>query len=292
MPAITRGTVLLAAAGAAVLGMLVPRHGAAVAPPAVAAEAVPARSAPFPGLRKELRRLARRAPARAAAIFVQDTRTGKVAALNPDRPFIAASLIKLPVMAAVYARWERSPRTRTESRRAWTAAMITLSDNACTDRMIDFLGGPEVVTRYCRRRGWDGLRLRHAILNHGGRRGINTCTAREVTALLTALDRRELVSPAADAEMWSLLRRQTMVQRIPAGLPQRPGLEVGNKTGTLRSVLHDAAIVHAGDTRYALCILLSRPRSEEAGDRFCREVSATVFRALCPVEEPRAVAQR
>jgi hypothetical protein len=66
---------------------------------------------------------------------------------------------------------------------------------------------------------------------------------------------------------------------------------VGNKTGTLSNALHDAAIVRTPRTHYSVCILLSGPRSESRGNRFCRDISRLVFETLHgTTEPPQAVA--
>jgi len=231
-------------------------------------------------LEMKLRALCSKAPARRSAVYVQEIDSGLTAGVNPNRAFVAASLIKLPVMAAAYRLWEEEPERKTPLARTWLEWMITVSDNASTDRLIDLVGGPEVVTELCEDRGWPNLRVRHAIQNHRGRRGRNVCTAREVAEFLVALEERRLVSEEADEEMWQVLRRQKKLRRIPAGIPKLPGVEVGSKTGTLGSVLHDAAIVRTPRTRYALCILLAGQRSDAAGERFCRTVSRSVFDAL------------
>lgn len=237
-------------------------------------------------LTRELRERVRHAPARSAAVFVQDIATGRVAAANPDRKFIAASLVKLSVMGAAYDLWERRPELKTPAATSWLEQMVTVSDNACTDRLIDMVGGPRVVTRFCQERGCPRLVLSHRISRYDGLPGLNTCTAREVTRLLVALDRRKLVDQASDEEMWGVLLRQKKRHRIPAGLPEIPSLKVGNKTGTLGFVLHDAGIVHTARARYALCVLLDGQLSDAAGERFCRQVSRLVFDSLHgPVEE-------
>jgi beta-lactamase class A len=235
----------------------------------------------------ELQQRIRRAPARMAAVYVRDIDTGLSAGANPDRKFLAASLIKLPVMAAAYELWEKRPELKTRHALRWLEWMITVSDNASTDRLIDLVGGPEKVIRFCEERGWPNLKVRHAIINHRGRRGLNECTAREVVELLAVLDQRQLVSEEADEEMWAVLRRQQKRARIPGGVPELPGVEVGNKTGTLGNALHDAGIVRTPRGRYAICILLSGQRSDAAGDRFCRQISGLVFDRLYHPEERR-----
>lgn len=258
------------------------------------AESVPTRATPelMSELQAQLQEAVAHAPARMAAVYVQDIGSGLTAGANPNRQFLAASLIKLPVMATTYARWEHRPQLKTPTSQRWMEGMITVSDNASTDRLIDLVDGPENVTRFCARRGWSNLQVRHAILNHRGRGGRNVCTARGVVELLAALDRRELVSERADEEMWRVLCRSKKVLRIPAGIPRAPGIEVGNKTGTLDNVLHDSAIVRAPNTHYAICILLADQRGEASGNAFCREISRLVFDTLNgPVETPQSVAR-
>ena len=59
--------------------------------------------------------------------------------------------------------------------------------------------------------------------------------------LLTALARRELVSPQASDEMLSILRAQAFNEGIPAGMPA--GVVVAHKTGSITDLYHDAAVV-------------------------------------------------
>lgn len=264
-------------AGVAAAARLIPASRRKAVRPSTGNSAERARMA---ALSQKLSALARQAPAGGAAVYVEDIQTGLTAAVHPGQPFLAASLIKVPVMAAVYDLWQRHPELKTPRTRLWMEQMITISDNASTDRLIDLVGGPEQVTRFCAAHGWRSLAVRHAILNHRGRGGTNLCTAREMTEMLVALDRRRLVNATADNEMWGVLLRQHKRARIPAGVPSLAGVLVGNKTGTIGSALHDAGIVHTPRGRYALCILLSHQRSDAAGERFCRQVSRTVFDAM------------
>ncbi len=230
-------------------------------------------------LTTELRTLLRQVPGQDAAAYVIDLPSGLTASVNGDRPFLAASIIKLGVMGAVYELWEKKPQLRTEKARQWMDAMITVSDNASTDHLVDMLGGPARVTAYCRRKGWPHLEMGSKILARPIR-APNRVTAREVTELLAEVDRRRLIGEEEDAEMWDMLLRQEKRNRIPAGVPDLPGVEVGNKTGTIKRVLHDAGIVHTPRARYALTVLISRQRSDYSGEKFCQKVSRLVFNHL------------
>ena len=86
-----------------------------------------------------------------------------------------------------------------------------------------------------------------------------------MSAMLRAIDSDRLEDRRVSEQMWSLLRDQRIVDRIPAGLPKNAGLQVGNKTGTMLSVVHDAAIVRGKGLRYLLVIMIDRPTDEDPG---------------------------
>lgn len=241
----------------------------------------PVSSSEMRAVEEELRAQLRTVPGTAAAAYVRDVPSGAVAAVHPDQRFLAASVIKLPVAGAALALWEKRPARRTPDALRDLELMITESDNPATDRLVEAVGGVEAVTRFCKERGWHSLVMGSKILPRPIR-GANQITAREIGEFLAAVDARTLVSPTADEELWRLLCRQQKRRRIPAGVPDLPGITVGNKTGTIRRVLHDVAIIHTPRTRYVLCVLLADPRSEGEGEAFCRRVSWAVFHLLHP----------
>jgi len=232
----------------------------------------------------ELRRLlasaARRVPGSAAAIAWEDLDSGASVQIGAGRVFNSASLIKLPVAAAVLALWERYPERRTAALQQSLWKVIALSDNVAVDVLAEHAGGLGAINNFCRAHGWYDTAMRYYFRDWRTRRAQNTTSARDMAAMLRAIDRGELVSPGVSDALWQLMKDQTMRQRIPAGIPTGAPVEVGNKTGTLLSVLHDVAIVRGPGAHYLLCILTAHPRSEPAGDAYCREVSREVWEAL------------
>jgi beta-lactamase class A len=231
-------------------------------------------------VRRRLAALAARVPGSAVAIQWEDLERGASVAIHPAQVFRSASLIKIPVAAATLALWERHPELRTAERERWLWKMIAESSNVTVDLLAQHLGGLPAVNRFCREQGWRDTEMNYYFRDWRTRRRQNLTSARDVAAMLRAIDRRALVSPAASETLWSLLKDQTMRQRIPAGLPLDARAEVGNKTGTLLSVVHDAAIIRAPGAHYLLCILIDHPRSEAAGDAYCRQVSRAVWEAM------------
>lgn len=236
----------------------------------------------FRKLRAVLPALARRAPGRVAAIWVEDRLHNRRFAVNADLAFRSASLIKLPIAGATYEYWQRHPQRRTPQleKRVWR--MVAESHNPSTDVVIDHIGGLGRVNDYSRRHGLRGTRLRRKLMDWRHNPAFNETTPRDVAASLRDVDRGSLVSRAASWAVWKAMKQQVLVQRIPAGLPRSARVEVGNKTGTNSIALHDAAIVRGNGLRYLLVIMIDHPRSEAAGDAYCRGVSAAVYRALIP----------
>lgn len=253
----------------------------AAAAPAARPEARPeARPDPFPALGRELRHLGRRVPGSGLALWVEDRLTGRRWGLNADLSMRSASLIKIPVAAVALQQWQRRPERRTPaiSKRVWRT--IAESHNVSTDVVVDHVGGLGRINRFCAGQGWSRTRMNHKMMAWRTRKAHNVTTARDVAAMLRSIDAGTLVSRPVSEGLWKLLRDQEIVDRIPAAIPKRPDVEVGNKTGTMLSVVHDAGIVRGPGVRYLLVIMINRPRSEDAADAFCRSVSARVWKAL------------
>lgn len=270
------------------------------APPAVSATPPrTVRSAPAPkpdqaaqerrfrDLTQSLFQLARQAPGGTVAFWVEDRLNGRRWALNPDRVFNSASLIKIPIAALALRTWERHPERRTPelAKRLWR--VIAESHNVSTDVVVNSLGGLAPVNRYCREHGWLHTRMNHLMMKWQHQGMHNLTTARDVADMLRAIDSDRLDDRRVSEQMWSLLRDQRIVDRIPAGLPKKAGLLVGNKTGTMLSVVHDAAIVRGNGLRYLLVIMIDRPTDEDPADAYCRNVSRTVYQALRPERRVR-----
>jgi hypothetical protein len=151
---------------------------------------------------------------------------------------------------------------------------------------VNHIGGLPAVNRFCHDQGWLHTRMNHLMMAWRTRKAHNLTTPRDVAAMLRAIDGDRLIDRKVSEGMWSLLRDQRIIDRIPAGLPKRPGLEVGNKSGTMLSVIHDAAIVRGPGLRYLLVIMIDRPRDEDPADAYCRRVSSLVYSALAPAARP------
>jgi beta-lactamase class A len=156
--------------------------------------------------------------------------------------------------------------------------MITRSSNLATNAVIAVVGAQHAnatahrlgATRMNVLRGVEDSKAYEAGRN-------NTTTARDLAALLAALERGAAATPASTDSMRSILLRQEFNDRIPAGLP--PGTRVAHKTGEITAIAHDAAIVYLPDGRapYVLVILTRGLRDTKASASLAADISRLVY---------------
>ena len=139
--------------------------------------------------------------------------------------------------------------------------MITRSSNLATNAVIALVGA-EAANATAHRLGATRMRVLRGVEDSKAyQAGLNnTTTARDLAALLAALERGDAASPASTDSMRSMLLRQEFNDRIPAGLP--PGTRVAHKTGEITAVAHDAAIVYPPDRPAYVLVVLTRGISD------------------------------
>ena len=196
------------------------------------------------------------------SVFGQDLKTGERWEYEPNRPLMAASVIKLPILAEAFRQardgllsmdetFSIRPEQKmpscgalnylhdglTVSLRDLCVLMIILSDNTATNILIDRLG-MDSVNQTVRALGLPETTLRRKLFDgEAAARGLeNTVTAAEMGALLLKMYRGECVSPEADAEMLSILRDQRLNGKMPFFLH---GLKIAHKTGEDTGITHD-----------------------------------------------------
>lgn len=156
--------------------------------------------------------------------------------------------------------------------------MITRSSNLATNAVIAIVGAQNAnatahrlgATRMNVLRGVEDTKAYQAGRN-------NTTTARDLGALLAALERGEAAAAASTDSMRSILLRQEFNDRIPAGLP--PGTRVAHKTGEITAVAHDAAIIYlpSGRAPYVLVVLTRGLRDPKASASLAADISRLVY---------------
>ena len=203
-------------------------------------------------------------------VYLKNLTTGETREYAADRPVVAASVIKIPVMTEVFrqardglldfgeihrlADGERLPSCGTLKAMHTgiemtlldlTKLMIIVSDNAATNILIRRVG-MDNVNQTLRELGCEKTSLRRLLFDSAASaRGIeNSITAGEMGLLLEKLYRGEAVSPEADARMLDILKDQRLNGKLPFFL-HTMGVPVAHKTGEDDGITHDVGIIFA-----------------------------------------------
>lgn len=206
-------------------------------------------------------------------LYARDLRSGEELAIDADRRFPTASVIKVAVMVEAFHAFEEGRLARDErfvlnkedvvggsgilhalepghalSAIEAVRLMMALSDNTATNLLVDRLGVKAIDARLAGAYGLKDTLLFRATFR-GGRAevhpelerefGLGMTTPREIATLVARIAEGKAVSPAASAEMLAILRGCQDRNAIPRRLP--PDAVVANKTGTDEEKLPEPA---------------------------------------------------
>jgi len=205
--------------------------------------------------------------------------TGETLCASENLPLIAASVIKLPIMAEAFNQAHQGnldlmepvtvhPADRLPSCGALTylhegvtlpwidlvTLMIIVSDNTATNLLIEKLG-MDAINATMQSLGLTGSRLNRKLFRPElSRRGIeNRVTAKDMGTLLEKIYRGEVVSKEASEKMLEILSHQQLNGKMPFHLHSR-GIKCAHKTGEDDGVTHDVGIVFAKEP-FVVCYL-------------------------------------
>lgn len=250
----------------------------------------------------ELGDLARQSGLTGAQIYLIDLPSGRRWEHDDGRWLYPASLIKLPLAAAVgraiddgRVDWETpvridacnetpndAPSPVVPGYRTDVAELVTLmlqrSDNVATNQLYDLLGR-ERATADVNGLGYEGTFFRRKLsgatplIDDPAASGRNSLPAAEAAALLAALDAGRL--PQSD-RLRAILATSWWDVKLSRGL--EPGDAFAHKTGDTDEVSHDAGILAlAGGGRFVIVVYTELPSCEENDQRF-----GAFMRALRP----------
>jgi beta-lactamase class A len=234
-------------------------------------------------------------------IYLKDIHTGRVWEYNADRLFPSASLIKVPIMAAVFEkiklgaitldtqiRLTRRDRVGGSGSLKWVRdgtslsvmeivyKMITESDNTATRMLIDYVGMTYLENAFAK------FGLLHTNITPEGMSLAsgrvpreNYTTAREMAGLLERIYAGELVNREASEFMLDVLKHNKSRSRLRRGLPL--GWEIGHKTGLLRRSCHDVGIVFSPRGDFVLAVLTSEVPNYTSAKNFIARVARLTY---------------
>ncbi len=212
-------------------------------------------------------------------IYIKDLNSDRVWEYNPDRLFPSASLIKVPIMAAICAKIKRGglsldtqikltrrDRAGGSGSLKWVREgtslsvmeivykMITESDNTATKMLVDY-EGISYFQQAFEKMGLVYTRIypEGLTLTSGRVARENYTTAREMAGLMERIYKGELVDRELSEFMLDVLKHNKSRSRLRKGLPI--GWEIGHKTGLLRKSCHDVGIVFSPRGDYLIAVL-------------------------------------
>lgn len=184
---------------------------------------------------------------------------GRKIGVNQDHIFESASLIKVLILAELLREVDEGHISLDESLGGGTVgqlarSMITVSDNAATNLLIDRIGFDK-VNALARNLGLKHTTLNRHMLDFQARaRGEDNYTcASDMVTLFSDIWNGEFLSKDSRDYAISLLKDQELNTKIPAALP--PGTTVAHKTGELEDNEHDAGIVVTPHREFAIAVL-------------------------------------
>jgi beta-lactamase class A len=271
-------------------------------------------------LRTACDEIASESKARACAVAVHDYETGFRFSLQADRPFHAASTIKVAILLAVARAIDegklRGDDTLLVRNRFLSAIdqtpfrldsdsdgfpelyksvgrtskisdlaewMIISSSNLATNLLLDYLS-VEYAREVLAEAGVPGVELRRGVDDgKAHEKGLdNETTAQGLLALFAALRGDFLTKPSRDFAI-NILLKQKFTSMIPALLPAHAS--VAHKTGEISTACHDAGIIYLPEREPYILVVLTEVTAETNGRREAiAKISEAVFRVLTGAE--------
>ena len=250
-------------------------------------------------LRVQIEARVARVPGAIIGVAYRDLSSGDSLDVNADDRFHAASTMKVPVMIELFRRVDEGALSLDQpillvnqfasivdgspyaldagddsdsSMYALVGSRVPLGDlmrrmidrssNLATNAVIALLDAKR-VTATARSLGARTIEVRRGVEDDKAyEQGLNnTTTARDLAALMAAIEQHRAASPASCKAMREVLLKQEFNTEIPAGLPA--GTPVAHKTGSITGVLHDAAIVYPSGRAPYVLVVLSRGIPDE-----------------------------
>ena len=216
----------------------------------------------------------------AVGVYVRHLPTGRTASLRRDELFPTASMVKVPILLAVFDRIEAGELSMgdeivfrdslrygsgelfaelrdsaTVSLHSAVEQMLAASDNTASLWLQAMVTG-EAVNDWLAGHGFEGTRVNSRV---EGRRpdweryGWGQTTPYEMTEILRRIVEGEAISPAADLEMHRLLTRTHYDDEAIFALP--PSIQAASKQGAVSESKSEVVYVHAPSGPYVFTVV-------------------------------------
>ncbi len=250
-------------------------------------------------LQAKLVRLAATSEGKVGIIFI-DLKGSREASANGRQLFPAASVAKVPVMAAAFhlsdagkldlqqrIRFRESDKLEGAGVLRWMKAgqeytlwnllrlMITLSDNTATKLAIDTIGLP-VINGYIKTIGLNNTQIIDpTMLVEPPAANNNLTSPDDMARLLVRIYNCRGFSKTSSKQMIAWMNYQRYRWGIWRGVP--PGTYVADKTGNLDGILNDVGIVYTRKGNYVLSIFTQGFKKTRNARLLINEISRVVY---------------
>ncbi len=247
-------------------------------------------------------------------VYVHNLRTGASAAIRADEAFPTASMIKVPIMIAVFDRIERGeiaftdtappPRAVAKYPEGDLAAQLddtahlelsrlltmslTFSDNTASLWLQQIGGGGQAINGWLERNGFAITRVNARTPGREAQfdsLGWGQTSPREMARLVTMIRQGKVVGPAASEEMYRTLTRSYWTGEALSQLP--PTVQAASKQGAVDRSRSEVVLVNAPSGDYVFCAITRNQAdtsyaADNEGYRLLRDISALLWRRFEP----------
>lgn len=226
-----------------------------------------------------------------AGVYVRQLATGRSAAIRADELFPTASMVKVPIMCALFDKIEKGELAYnqdllyrdslkyddgiTGSFRDSTTIplseivmlMISVSDNTAALWCQQLAGTGATINEWLEANGFQGTRVNSRT---PGRRsdwetyGWGQSTPREMAELMTRIRRGQAVSPDASEEMYRVLSKPYWDGVALSQIP--PTVQVATKNGAVDASKSEAVVVNAPSGDYVFCVMTKNQQDQRWED--------------------------
>jgi len=216
----------------------------------------------------------------------------RYASRNDNRMRYAASLPKIAIMLGVFDQIDQGKLEYTPQLKTKLERMIRKSDNRTSSELIALIGFESIATtlRDPRYELYDSARAGGLWVgkDYGGPLGYwerdpinhisHGATARQVARFMVMLDRGDLVSPWASAEMKAIMGNPAIHHKFVLGLDAKPRSRIFRKSGTWKNWHADAAIVERDGKKYVAVALLESSSAKGVLSKLILRLDDLIYR--------------
>lgn len=250
-----------------------------------------------------------------AGIYVRHLRSGEEVAVNADSLFPTASMIKIPILVALFDRIEKgelaynaefpwSPDSvnypydgdilwsyesgREISVDKLATLMITYSDNHASLWLQSMAGSGVAINQWLHANGFQDTRMNSRTPGRNDawkKYGWGQTTPREMAELMVMIRTGKAVSPAASEEMYRLLGNIYWNNVALSMIP--PTVQAASKQGAVNQSRSEVVLVNAPGGDYVFCVITKNQQDsswevDNEGWQLIRNVSQTLWQHFEP----------